>query len=471
MTAEPTVVIVGLGPGGPDLVTQGTVDAVAACDHRYLRTARHPAAVVVPGAETFDAVYDQSATMDEVYRRIADEVVAAAGAHGRVLYAVPGSPVVAEHTVELLLADGRVRCEVHPALSFLDLAWARLGVDPIRTGARVIDGHRFESEAAGERGPLLVAQCDTADVLSAVKLAIGEALDTRTVLAGADAGTDGADELRVTVIQRLGLADEKILDVAWDDLDRVIEPDHLTSLWIPAYAAPVAREVQRFAELVTTLRRECPWDREQTHDSLKRHLLEESYEVLDALDGVDPETGEGYGHLEEELGDLLFQILFHTTLATEAGQFTLADVARTVHDKLYSRHPHVFADVAAADADQVAANWEDLKKAEKGRASVFDGIPDALPALLFALKVHKKAAALTKGSTVGEGRSGMVSEAMPALTDALAAVDAAPGPDSFGALLYAVVAMAEDAGVDPETALRSATTAHRNRLQALEARP
>ena len=185
-----------------------------------------------------------------------------------------------------------------------------------------------------------------------------------------------------------------MFEVPWVELDRTVRPDHLTSLYLPSLAAPVAGEVERFVELVATLRQECPWDREQTHASLRRHLLEESYEVLEAIDALDVDEGVGYGHLEEELGDLLFQVVFHATLAAEEGQFTLADVARTVHDKLRSRHPHVFGDVEVSGAEDVVANWEQLKKAEKGRDSVFDGIPAALPALLFALKVQKKAATL-----------------------------------------------------------------------------
>ena len=491
----PTITVVGLGPAGPDLLTAGTLDALAACEHRYLRTTRHPAAVAVEGARSFDHVYESADSIDDVYPAIVEELVAAAAADGAIVYAVPGSPVVAERTVELLLADDRVRAVVLPALSFLDLVWARLGVDPIAAGARVVDGHRFEVEAAGERGPLLVAQCDSPDVLSAVKLAIGEALDTRSLLGGGlarrPAGDDHVrgpgllpDDLRLTVIQRLGLPDEHIVEVAWDDLDREIEPDHLTSVWIPEYVAPVAFEVQRFAELVATLRRECPWDQEQTHESLKRHLLEESYEVIDAIDGLDEQTGEGYGHLEEELGDLLFQILFHATLAAEAGQFTLADVARGVHDKLHSRHPHVFGRADADDAEQVAANWEDLKKAEKGRASVFDGIPDALPALLHALKVQKKAAALVVGSTISEGTAGIAGAPAPVdVDDALARVRALGGEDrrggpggddggdagvAIGELLFSVVDLARGAGVDPETALRTATRRHRDAVQQLE---
>ena len=150
--------------------------------------------------------------------------------------------------------------------------------------------------------------------------------------------------------------------------------------------------MERFHELVRTLRAECPWDREQTHASLTRHLLEETYEVLEAIDHVDVEAGAGFDALEEELGDLLFQVVFHSVLAAEEGQFTLADVARGIHDKLYARHPHVFEPGAAAtDVAQLTVDWERRKVEEKGRDSVMDGIPAALPALAYAAKVQKKA--------------------------------------------------------------------------------
>jgi tetrapyrrole methylase family protein/MazG family protein len=375
VSATPRVVIAGLGPAGPDLLTAGTLAALDAVPHRYLRTRRHPAAVAVAGAEDFDHLYESEASFDAVYAAIVEAVVAGAATHGTVLYAVPGSPVVAERAVELLVADPRVTTEILPALSFLDLAWARLAVDPMALGVRLVDGRRFATEAAGERGPLLVAQCDQDHVLSDIKLALD-------------------DGPAVVVLQRLGLPDEQVLTVAWDELDRAVAPDHLTSLWIPELAEPVAGEVARFEELVRRLRAECPWDREQTHASLARHLLEETYEVLDALDHVDEAAGTGFEDLEEELGDLLFQVVFHAVLAAEEGQFTLADVARGIHDKLYARHPHVFdPPPGGTDVAQLTVEWERRKVEEKGRASVMDGIPSALPALAYAAKVQKKAAA------------------------------------------------------------------------------
>lgn len=439
------VTVVGLGPAGPDLLTVAARAAIDGCDpgRRFVRTTRHPSAPVVEPATSFDAVYDDAARLDDVYPEIVRRLVVAA-AGGDVVYAVPGSPLVAERTVELLreeAAAGRITLDVLPALSFTDLAWARLGVDPLAASARLVDGQRFAADAAGERGPLLVAQCDRTEVLSDIKLAVDEPPAT------------------VTVLHRLGLPDEAVFEVAWSDLDRAVTPDHLTSLWIPALAAPVGQELVRFAELVRTLREQCPWDREQTHQSLTRHLLEEAHETLEAIERLD-EPG-GIHHLEEELGDLLFQVFFHATLATEAGEFTLADVARGIHDKLVHRHPHVFGEVEAATADQVVTNWEQIKKAEKGRESLMDGIPSELPALLYAHKVQRKAA------SVGFDWDA-VDPVYAKVTEELDELRADRSAEELGDLLFAVVNVARHLGHDPEAALRGAAGKFRDRFRGVE---
>src|SRR5262249_47563518 len=155
------VVVVGLGPAGPELLTAETIAVIERTPHRYLRTVRHPSAPAVPGANSFDELYDTAASFDEVYGAIVDPLVAAAAEPGVVFYAVPGSPAVGERTVDLLRADRRVAVDMVAALSYLDLAWAVLGVDPLAAGVRLVDGRRFAVEAAGEPGPLLVAQCDS----------------------------------------------------------------------------------------------------------------------------------------------------------------------------------------------------------------------------------------------------------------------------------------------------------------------
>ena len=429
----PQIVVVGLGPAGPELLTAATQSAIAATPVRFVRTRRHPSVSAVPGAVALDHHYRASATIEAVYPAIVEELVAAATRHGRVLYAVPGSPAVAERTVELLLADERVAVEVLAALSCVDLAWVRLGVDPLAGGARMVDGHRFAVEAAGERGPLLVLQCDGPEVLAAIKLAV-------------------EDGPAVTVLQRLGLPDERIEAVAWDALDRVT-PDHLTSLWIPQLAEPVGFELVRFAELVQTLRERCPWDAEQTHVSLRRYLLEEAYEAVEAIDDGDPE------HLEEELGDLLFQIFFHAAIGAQEGEFTLADVARGIHDKLVRRHPHVFGGEGGPE------DWERIKREEKGRTGTMEGIPRTLPALLYAQEAQRKAAAVGFDWADVEG-------AWPKIDEELAeARQAAPAEvaGELGDLLFACVNVARHLGVDPEAALRGATAKFRARFEAVEA--
>jgi tetrapyrrole methylase family protein/MazG family protein len=431
------VVVVGLGPAGPELCTSATLEAIARVPVRFVRTSRHPSVSVLGNATSFDDVYERAASFDEVYRDVVDALVAAADVHGEVLYAVPGSPRVAERSVDLLCNDPRVTTEVVPAMSFLDLAWVRLGVDPLAEGVRVVDGRSFAAEAAGSTGPLLVAQCDSRHVLSEIKLAVEEPPD-----------------VRVVVLQRLGLLDERRLEVGWDDLDRVVDPDHLTSLYIPVLRAPVAAEFVRFDDQVRILRAECPWDADQTHDSLRPHLLEETYEVLEAIDALvrAEKGGEGerlddaYAHLEEELGDLLYQVFFHAVLAAENGRFTVADVARGIHDKLERRHPHVFGDLDAATSAEVISNWEQIKKAEKGRASVMDGIPVGLPALAYAAKVLGKAGGADVGLPPCDGDE-----------------------ERVGAELFALVARARAAGVDPEAALRRTSAGYVERFRAREA--
>ena len=456
----PRVTVCGLGPGRPGCITADTRAALDRAEVRFVRTARHPTAHLVGDAVSFDHLYQSAESFPQVYAAIVEALVAAAlrtdpGRPGAVVYAVPGSPLVLEDSVRRLRADGRVAVEVLPAVSFLDEVWARLGVDPVDDGVRLVDGHRFAVEAAGERGPLLVAHAHAPWVLSEIKLAL-----------------DAGDEQRVIVLQGLGTDAEQIRELAWPDLDRLVEPDHLTSLYLPEVTAPVARELARSVELMARLRRDCPWDREQTHGSLRRFLLEEAYEVLDAIDqlpgaDVGPDDGhpvelhlddDGYELLEEELGDLWFQILFHAQLAAEAGRFTVADVARTLHDKLVNRHPHVFGPTEVADEGQLVANWERIKQEEKQRSSALDGIPRALPALAWADKVLQRAE--RAGWSAGPGSVGAGAAELERLMGS--------DDQGLGRLLLELVMVARSRALDPEAALRGAVAAAESRFRAGE---
>jgi len=263
----------------------------------------------------------------------------------------------------------------------VDLAWRCLKIDPMESGVRIVDAHRFATEAAGDRGPLLVTQ-----------------IDSREILADIVAAVDSPPMQPVTVLQRLGLEDEKMQELQWEDLIEKVEPDHLTSCFIPHLESPIASELQKFVDLVAVLRIQCPWDSEQTHSSLTSHLLEETYEVLEAIENFNEETGEGSEDLEEELGDLLFQIVFHSRIAADDARFDLADVTKGIHEKLRRRHPKIFTSEQGSplrdDPDSAHKRWEELKKEEKKRSSVLDGIPDTLPALAYAQKVFEKSKTL-----------------------------------------------------------------------------
>jgi tetrapyrrole methylase family protein / MazG family protein len=192
----------------------------------------------------------------------------------------------------------------------------------------------------------------------------------------------------------------------------------------------------------------CPWDAEQTHASLARHLLEETHELLEAIDGGDGDA------IREELGDLLLQVTFHAQIAADEGAWDIDDVAQGLVDKLVHRHPHVFGDVAVRDADEVLVNWEKLKAEEKGERPVEDDIPASLPALARAAKVQRRAA----GWGVTWRSDGAAIDALREEVDELAAADdPADAEEEVGDVLFATVAVARRLGVDPESALRRTT--------------
>ena len=404
---------------------------------------------------SFDDVYQSADTFDDVYCEIADRLVTAAeeaASNGEsVVYMVPGSPLVLERTVQRLRSDSRVEVVLHPAIGFLDLVWARLAIDPIESTVTLVDGHEFATAAAGVSGPLLVAHCHANWVLSDIKLAADET------------GGGANDDVEAIVLHHLGLPDEQIIRTTWANIDRVIEADHLTSLFVPQLREPVGQALVSFHELTRTLRRECPWDREQTHRSLATYLLEETYEVVDALLALDPDDPSTDDALVEELGDLLYQIEFHAAIGEQEGRFTMADVASGIRDKLIRRHPHVFEQSNDGEAngseprldeprldepsiDELTASWEAIKKAERAakaqasgaraNSTPFTGIPSATGSLSYASAVLKKAERAGHPVTVDSS------------IDLAGVVDVAEH-------LLAVVAECRRRDIDPEVSLRA----------------
>lgn len=220
-------------------------------------------------------------------------------------------------------------------------------------------------------------------------------------------------------------------------------------------------EIDRLVDLTKQLRKECPWDREQTHESLKQHLIEESYEVVDALDGGNPD------HIREELGDLLLQVLFHANIGEESGTFTLGEIAEALRKKLIDRHPHIFAATLVSGADEVKSNWEKLKMRE-GRTSLLDGLPRHLPALLHASRIQEKASAGGFDWKQPEDVVEKVAEELAELAEAVQAGDADATREEFGDLLFSLVNYARFLKIDPEASLRRTIEKFRDRFTYIE---
>ncbi len=429
------VTVVGVGPGDGRYLSSSVESLIlkyGKSRKAFIRTKEHPTFDHFSSLElqSFDYFYEKSDSRYEVYESIANKLIELAHEHGEILYVVPGSPLVGEYSVTLLTKCETLEVEVIPAVSFLDLAWSKLGVDPMATGVLLVDGEDFRQVVGSYCGPIVVGQCWSKMILSEIKLSVEDPLDSKVV-----------------VLKHLGLEDESIFQVEWDDLDRSFEPDHLTSIYIEKMPKGLGSEFIRLEEITRTLREKCPWDKEQSHLSLVKHFVEEVYEAVEAVYDMDLETDGS--HLEEELGDVLFQVFFHSRLAAEEGLFTISDVCQRLSDKLVARHPHVFGDVKVSSADEVLANWEKNKVAEKGRLSVMDGIPKSLPALAYFSKIWKK------GESLGVDMDGEFEQIIGEL------------PDLEG-LLRLIVQLVTAKKIDLESEVRNAANRLRSRVIAQE---
>jgi len=204
----------------------------------------------------------------------------------------------------------------------------------------------------------------------------------------------------------------------------------------------------------------CPWDREQTHRSLRATMLEEAYEVLEAIDQLEA------GKLRDELGDVFLQVLMHAEIAKEAGEFSLGDVAEAVREKLVRRHPHVFGTTRVSGTDEVLRNWDALKAAEYGRTSALDGVQRSLPALQWAWSLQRRAANVGFDWPDVDGALEKVGEELDELRRAATPEER---ESEFGDLLFTMVNVARKMGMNPEDSLRQATTRFESRFRSVEA--
>jgi len=406
-----------------------------------VRTLQHPAAAELADqrvVQTCDDLY-QHERYEEVYDAIAGRVIEASK-RGRTIYAVPGSALVGELAVKRI--RGRVDAEVLPGESFIDAVLAAVGYDPLDRGLRVLNGHRLPFPVVID-GPTVVAQLDLPVVVAEVGSRLARVL---------------ADGTIATVVIDAGGSGQRIIESRLDTID-----PRLASLRTSMFIDPNPGGVVGAIQVMARLRDECPWDRKQTHQSLVENLIEETYELVDAI------GSESDGQLEDELGDVLLQVLFHSNIARQAGAFDIEDVAENLRQKLVRRHPHVFGDVLVDNADEVKANWEHIKETERGepRRSALDGVPLGMPGLERAAKIQRRAAEVGFDWPVAAPVLDKLGEEVGELREAIS--DGTRVLEEMGDVLFTVVNLARHLDVDPELALRGAITRFTTRFQAMEA--
>jgi tetrapyrrole methylase family protein/MazG family protein len=451
------ITLLGLGPGDPAQLTREAWDVLSKADEVWLRTKQHPAVRGLPPKakiHSFDDLYENGEDFGSVYAAIVEKVLELGQRPQGVVYAVPGDPFVAEATGPEIARRARslgLPLKIVSGLSFLEPVFAALGRDPyprlvLMDALELGDAHVpvFPPDM-----PALVAQIYSRQVASEVK-------STLT--------TVYPDEHPVRLVHAAGTKDELVEEIPLFEIDRSEHIGLLTALYLPPLGEGTSFEA--FQEIVANLRAPdgCPWDREQTHASLRTHLMEEAYEALEAMDSGNP------GEMAEEFGDLLLQIVLNAQIGSEEGEFNMADVLKGIYDKIVRRHPHVFGDMQLDGVQGVLKNWEKLKAAERAEGTepekgLLDGVPRSLPALGQAQEYQDRAARV--GFDWPE-ISGVLDKIAEEIQEVREATNEAELTAELGDLFFALVNLSRWKKVDAESALRATNLRFKTRFAHVE---
>ena len=436
--------IVGLGPGAKEALTIGTIYEFENNKNIFLRTEKHPTVDYLKEKkiifDTYDNVYESIGSFDEVYLNIANDLIRKHEKLGDLVYAVPGHPLVAEKSVFNLIElckENNIEYKIIPAVSFIDAMIESLRIDPIG-GLKVIDSFDIGNQILDKRIGTIVTQVYNQLIASEVKIKLLEQYN---------------DETQIYYVRAAGIKDqESIRRIPLFELDMQEDIDYLTSIYIPKDLKN-KKDFNDLLEIIEILRSEdgCPWDREQTHKSLEKALIEESYEVIDAIDQDDDNS------LIEELGDVLLQVVFHASIGKEDGYFDISDIIEGICNKMVSRHPYVFKDCNELNSsDEVLVKWDELKKKEKGYSSLTEemkGITKGLPALLRAHKVQEKAKKVGFDFDDVSFAINKVKEELKEVIDVYNTENVEKIKEEIGDLLFSCVNVARFLKVDEEIAL------------------
>ena len=453
----PGITLLGLGPGDPSKLTREAWELLASADQVWLRTKEHP---VVGGlsatlkVHSFDELYENGDSFDEVYSAIVEKVMEMGRTSTGIVYAVPGDPFVAEATCPEIAKRAQnegLTLKIINGLSFLEPVFAALRLDPYPRLVLMdaIELSQAHVPAFPPDMPVLVAQIYSRLVAAEVKMTLNAVYP---------------DEHPVRLVHGAGTKDEVIEDIPLYEIDRSENIGLLTVLYVPPLGEGTSFEA--FQEIVAHLRAPdgCPWDKEQTHSSLRTHLMGEAYETLAAMDSGDP------AEMAEEFGDLLLQIVLNAQIANEEGEFSMADILKGIYDKIIRRHPHVFGEVTLEGVQGVLKNWEKLKAVERASSAdpekgILDGVPLALPALTQAQEYQDRAARV--GFDWKEV-DGVLDKIVEEIREVEQATNQEELSNELGDLFFALVNLARWKKVDSESALRGTSQRFKKRFGYIE---
>ncbi|MBG9542628.1 hypothetical protein ABE29_07440 [Cytobacillus firmus] len=453
------ITILGLGAGDLDQLPFGVYRQLKNTEALYLRTKEHPVLRDLEqeglAYQSFDHIYEKHEQFEEVYEEICEFLLNEALAK-EITYGVPGHPLVAERTVQLLLEHGPQRgieIMIGGGQSFLDPLFQAMKIDPIE-GFQLLDGTDLKRDEIQVAQHVIIGQVYDQFSASDVKLTLMEKLPY---------------DYEVYIVTAAGSSEEVIKKVQLHELDHNMELNNLTSVYVPPVKdeAVLYKDFSKLRSIIAELRgpNGCPWDKKQTHESLKKYLIEEAYELIEAIDNEDTE------HMTEELGDVLLQVMLHAQIGEDEGYFAIDDVIEGLSEKMVRRHPHVFGDVQAENEEDVLKNWQSIKQEEKGdnQESMMDSVPKSFPNLMRAAEIQKKAA-----------KAGFDwKEVVPAwekVKEEIAefekeAADFSPEMEpEFGDILFALVNIARFYKIDAEEAVRKTNEKFIRRFKYVEER-
>lgn len=450
--------IVGLGPGEEKDLTIGALEAIKEGKKVLLRTKKTPVASYLErigvNFSSYDHYYEELHEFKEVYENIAVDIINKYYEYDDIVYAVPGNPLEAERSVLNLInlcKEKNIEYEILASVGFIDALTARLEIDPT-DGLKIIDAFDISEAVFDKRVALVISQVYNPFIASEVKLKLCDYYD---------------EETEIFYCKALGIrALESIKKIPLYELDMQEDLDYLTTVYVPKDAKS-KKDIYDLIKIVEILRGDngCPWDREQDHNSIKKAIVEESYEVVDAIDNDDDDG------IIEELGDVLLQVVFHAVIGKEEGYYNLNDIVDGICNKMIYRHPHVFGDTRVKDSNEVLANWDELKKKEKGQKSTTEelqGVAKALPALIRAKKIQAKAKKVGFDWDTVEEAAVKVNEELKEVLDVYKSGNRAMITEEIGDLIFSCVNVSRFLDVDAEEALNITTDKFIKRFNYIE---